>query len=364
MGKRWFVAGVAICGVVVAIALWSRPRIELPATEAPNLSDPRRRIRRGEGPIIYGATPQSFTESFPRRFSGPAIVTLAIVRNDSILIPFASFDGVDWFNLWPEATGVQTPAIPASLTDIPKEWWGAEPALRWDVLQRDGSRRSVIATGVAEFQTHCVTNIGLKTDFPERAIQTPFDPYSLVSYVGTAATPDYPLTPVERLDPADQDFETVHSLLSPIFTELEPRVWESTMGTDSPALLTGPIANPVLDTLYRGSLGDGIQLLTFSARRELPKGARDGQRWAKVTRVTGSFIRRGIDPLVAVDLHGFQSDVNGVGGFTLVPFAHLQVDARDFWIGVSVGYEGEAFVVMELTDNALAVRLSAYAGGC
>ena len=47
--------------------------------------------------------------------------TLAVVRRDSIAIPFATYDGKRWKNSWPAPESRVT--APIVLADVPKRWW-------------------------------------------------------------------------------------------------------------------------------------------------------------------------------------------------------------------------------------------------
>src|SRR5215207_2966802 len=56
--------------------------------------------------------------------------TLAALRRDGVMIPFASFDGRAWSLHWPESD-VSVP-LPISLADVPKKWWGPQgPDVPW-----------------------------------------------------------------------------------------------------------------------------------------------------------------------------------------------------------------------------------------
>src|SRR5258708_21141398 len=50
--------------------------------------------------------------------------SLAALRRDGVIIPFASFDGRVWSLHWPDSD-VAVP-LPISLADVPKKWWGPQ----------------------------------------------------------------------------------------------------------------------------------------------------------------------------------------------------------------------------------------------
>ena len=56
--------------------------------------------------------------------------TLAALRRDGVIIPFASFDGRAWGVHWPVSDfGVP---LPISMADVPPKWWGPQgPDAPW-----------------------------------------------------------------------------------------------------------------------------------------------------------------------------------------------------------------------------------------
>ena len=130
-------------------------------------------------------------------------------------------------------------------------------------------------------------------------------------------------------------------------------------------MLMGRLPAPTIVSAYTSTLADGRQIVTFHAERELPRDVVNGKRVDAVTVVVGWLSRRGPSPFTLVDAQGSQSSRYGESAARLlIPRAALTVDGRTFWIGNQYGYEGEAYVVIEIANGTPTLTLEAAAGGC
>jgi hypothetical protein len=73
---------------------------------------------------------------------------ISVLRADGALVPFAIFDGREWWNRWPWATEsdeIRSIEVPATLADVPSDWLPPNVRLpvAWSVLQQDGRRMTV-----------------------------------------------------------------------------------------------------------------------------------------------------------------------------------------------------------------------------
>ena len=278
-------------------------------------------------------------------------------------MPFAVFDGRQWTGPWHKPS---TDTIPGGsltrLADIPPTWWGGRtPATEWELLGGGAVRRRVHVTGVAVSENHCTAGVGLSTDHrsPVR-----IEPHSYpLPYAGIVATTPGLLQPVSRIPDGSATFEQVDRTLPRLFARLEAGVWESTRGSAFEPSLTGALPSPALDSAYAAVLPDGRELLTFRARRHLPRNIR-GERLEMVTGIAGWMSRRGTSPWELLDAKGSQTDLDDKGGNTLVPRATLNLGGRTFWVGNTAGYEWETYFVLEVTGARPRMLVSADAGSC
>ena len=90
--------------------------------------------------------------------------SLAVLRRDGVMIPFASFDGKGWTVPWPgSATGVP---LPISLTDIPKAWWGPiSPTAAWTAWLPDEVKKPVKPVKPAHVSIFCGAHLAVATDY-------------------------------------------------------------------------------------------------------------------------------------------------------------------------------------------------------
>jgi hypothetical protein len=104
----------------------------------------------------------------------PPRVTVAIVRADGILIPFATRIGRRWSNTWP--TPSKRAEVPVRISDVPQEWWGkAGPAAEWHAWFIAGGTARATVDRLAWYPAHCDRGIGLQSDGRERSPATAHD---------------------------------------------------------------------------------------------------------------------------------------------------------------------------------------------
>jgi hypothetical protein len=147
--------------------------------------------------------------------------TLAVVRRDSIAIPFATYDGKRWKNSWPLPESRVT--APIALADVPKRWWsGRDPIAKWTFWPLDaseGASRTLETIGPTWFPAHCQQGLGLRTTYSTREVIPPpqIQPYPKAGLaVAGAAT----ITPIEIVDIASSP------LVDPLARTLVPEVFD------------------------------------------------------------------------------------------------------------------------------------------
>jgi hypothetical protein len=147
--------------------------------------------------------------------------TLAIVRRDSIAIPFATYDGKRWKNSWPLPESRVT--APIALADVPKRWWsGRDPIAKWTfwpLEPSDGASRTLETIGPTWFPAHCQQGLGLRTTYSTSAVIPPphIQPYPKA---GLAVAGNATITPIEIVDIASS------ALVDPLARSLVSTVWD------------------------------------------------------------------------------------------------------------------------------------------
>jgi hypothetical protein len=129
--------------------------------------------------------------------------SLAILRRDGILMPFATYDG-RWQNHWPVPG--QKPEMPFSAADIPKGWWpDKKPIAEWTLLPlgpQPSTVRAVHMKSVNWFRAGCIQAVGLITDYKPAILPPPprVRPYpkDALAYAG-----DVTIDPIDIVGPKD-----------------------------------------------------------------------------------------------------------------------------------------------------------------
>jgi hypothetical protein len=185
------------------------------------------------GPSVDGAT--DGTSKAARGAEANEGFTLAVVRRDSIAIPFATYDGRRWKNTWPAPETRVT--APIMLADVPKRWWtGRDPILKWtfwpiepaeapagDPVASTASAtasRTLETIGPTWFPAHCQQSLGLRTTYSSREVLPPLhaQPYPKA---GLAVGGDATITPIEIVDIASSELvdALARTLVTSVFNE-------------------------------------------------------------------------------------------------------------------------------------------------
>lgn len=241
-------------------------------------------------------------------FRGLMVGTLTI---DAKLVPTAVFDGKSWSAPWIEAylattTNIDSPPPPrpATLRDIPSARWGGwRPALHWELLAADGTRRAIQVRGVTD-STECTNNVdaSLATDLPLAADAANPDRGCPDPLAGLASSLPGLLEPVARLPLDGRDAMDIAGLLPATFRRLETDVWDGRFQDERRARRSFP----TLSDAFAAKLPDGRTVLLFHARWPISDVS-----FEPVTLVTGWCVRDGTSPLRVVTAFGSQTDLDG-----------------------------------------------------
>lgn len=289
--------------------------------------------------------------------AGRAPFTLAVLRQDGILIPFASFDG-RWRTTWP--TPGSRIDVPITLDDIPLRWWPDErPRVDWTLWLPDGRSRPLRAVSPAWFVAQCQANVGLKTDYaaegplpdPE-AIPFPKDGLAVTGPQEIRPSVD----PIVVLHDSDEDWSLVSDRLAAPFDGAEASAvrraadagWRHPVAPDDRR--RRPIA---LEALYRATdRSAGTSMYYFEAVRryegvELPR--RDQERPpCDVLTFAWGWVRRAPAGPPDVFVGAVVSDCYRSNVAFLLPFGVLRLTGSPpLWVVQVSTWSGEAYLVVE-----------------
>src|SRR4029077_16551226 len=100
------------------------------------------------------ATPSAGVQDPPRAFG------IGVLRRDSVVVPFASFDGKRWSSPWPPPNLELT--VPIDLRAVPSRWWGPTRALESWQAWTAASPLTLRVVQPDWVDVHCVRQIGLR----------------------------------------------------------------------------------------------------------------------------------------------------------------------------------------------------------
>ena len=132
----------------------------------------RSRARRGFVAVCCVAAAALVSAADNGKFS------LAVLRRDGLMIPFATFNGRTWSVAWPGSGNVP---LPISLSDIPKAWWGEiNPTAPWTAWLPEDQKRALKLEKPVHVPIFCGAHLAVATDYrgaapPERAPTVPKD---------------------------------------------------------------------------------------------------------------------------------------------------------------------------------------------
>jgi hypothetical protein len=310
--------------------------------------------------------------------------TLAIVRQDGILTPFATWTGKAFANTWPvPEKEVDTPI---TLDEVPRRWWGKPgPPTTWHVWQAGGSTTDVRMTTPAWFPAHCQQGIGLRTSL---TVRQPIPPPRVQPYpkIGIAATRRMEFQPIEALDPTAPIAAALLRGLGPIVNKDEDaavmRYFRE--GWMHPYPDTERHPQPIkVEALYRAPAGPkGVFTYYFEAvkryppvrdRLRSPEGRRataapDKDACELVTFVYGWFVSRGDDETSIVprlwETRLTSCDYEAVD--VMLPIAYVMMKGRPVWITQFSGWGRERYALLdsESTNENEMILWAAHGGLC
>ena len=306
---------------------------------------------------------------------GSGAFMLAMLRRDGVLVPFAAHDGKRWSASWP----VPKYALEAPLrfADIPARWWGrVAPVTTWTAWPTRGEPHAVHVSGPIVFIAHCLSNVGLRSDYlsPE-----PIPPLTQQHHPkdGVATTGDVTVEPVDVLDDTAPEWAAILDQVTPAVEKAEIKA-----SGDDPRIRAQdwqrrrPQAPLKLEVLCRSKrTATGASVYYFESAREYPPrpGAplfpRPGQRGpvrrdcAFVIFSQGFVVSDGKTLVSASAVSTFAACDREAVEYGL-PLGTITVGGRTHWIMHWSGYGQEHYTIVEAGENGIKRVLDVPGGAC
>jgi hypothetical protein len=284
-----------------------------------------------------------------------AAFTVAVLRRDGIVVPFATFDGRNWSSHWPHPAVELT--VPINLESVPRGWWGPTgPLASWEAWVVGTDERQTIHAGQPDWiDVHCLRQIGLRTDYHAAEFPPPpqEQPYPKD---GLAVSPPQPIERVRSLPPAGTEASGMNAALQEAFNKAEGRTarkFNHPMKASVRERIT-----PTIEAIY--AHGGEPSVYYVESRREYRA---PGEDCPLVAFGTGWFVREnGTWRSLSMAVDALNCDRRG--GSYMMPLGVVRAGTRVFWLAQFSGWDHERYVVVEPRARSVDALVSAWGGGC
>jgi hypothetical protein len=311
--------------------------------------------------------------------NGPPAFAVAMLRRDGVLVPFAVYDGKKWSSPWPVPK--YRLEAPIEFSDIPGSWWGrAAPATTWTAWPTGGQPRAVHVAGPVVFTAHCLSNIGLKTDY--RSAE-PIPPVTQQHHPkdGIATTGDVKVEAVEVLDDTAPEWSTILEVLKTDIEKAESKAattdfWEQRYGWRTKRAKI-PLKLEVLCRSKRA--GPSKVVYYFEAVREIAPSLfgswpgmkpdqmpalPQGRMWSGLTIFSQGFFELTGSTLVQDSIVSTFSTAGRTDVDYGLPLGIIGVGGHDHWIMHWSGYGHERYTILEVSDQGFKRVADVPGGAC
>lgn len=281
--------------------------------------------------------------------------TLAIVRLDGRIVPFAAYDGRRWELAWPQADEA-TSSTP-TVDNIPSVWRrrGDHVPNFWPVWPSSGaSRIEAHITGVEIVEAHCQRQVALVTNLPEAKGKHPFK-------FGVAIDSNLPIGSIEEVRRSDVLWRTAEQAVVANFASLEAAKAQAAhvqLLPEKPA----PVAQ--ITALYREAKSPNSPMYFVAEKKyRTPRFPQDPGCPA-LTMMTGWLVPTDAGTLTLRDPKIFLTNCDAKEARTGLPLAAFRISDQLFWVLQEHGYEDETYLIAEIRQSEVRYPIEFNGGGC
>jgi hypothetical protein len=293
---------------------------------------------------------------------GKTAFGLGVLRRDGVLFPFCSFNGRAWTADWPGTD--PSIALPISLADIPKRWWGAAgPAARWTAWPIDGDPQPLTLEKPEQVPVFCGTHLGVRTGY-RGADLDPREP--TVPKDGVAIAGDIALQPVVPVSLLATDAKKIVEAITDDFNKEEETAASHFLNWSHPFSAEERTARPIeLETFYRthDSTPSGEWSTNYiEAVRRFPARLGDND-CGLITFVRGWVLEReGRKPVIDVGARITYCDRADVS--FMQPFGKLIIDREPYWVYQISSWRDEIYGVSRVRPEEVRPVMAVAGGAC
>jgi len=288
--------------------------------------------------------------------------SLAVLRRDGVMIPFASFDGRNWNLFWPDSdVGV---ALPIALADIPRKWWGPQgPDVPWTARLPEGDTRPLTLGKPVHAKVFCSGHPAVATDYRGGPID-PREP--TVPKDGLAVAGDVTIQDVVQVSVHAPEAKRVIEMITAEFNLQERLATDHFTRWSHPLMAWERQRFPIeLEAFYRSSDATtrGTWKTTYvEAIRRFPTRAGDNG-CGLITFVRGWITERdGKDPVINIGARVTYCDRAEVS--FMQPLGRLLLENDVYWVYQMSSWRDESYSVARIRPDGVRPVVAVAGGGC
>ena len=289
--------------------------------------------------------------------------TLAALRRDGIMIPFASFDGRNWRLDWPDSDLVAP--LPISRGDIPKKWWGPQgPDAPWTAwLSSNRPPRPLTLGKPVQARVFCSGHPALATDYRGGAVD-PREP--TVPKDGLAVSGDVSLNDIVSVSVYAPEATHIIAVIGNEFNLQEAAAVAHFTNWSHPFWTEERKRYPIeLEALYRttDTTSRGTWKTTYvEAIRRFPPRP-DDKGCGLITFVRGWISEQeGKKPIINVGAKVTFCDRADVT--FMLPLARVVAGSELYWVYQLSSWRDEVYAVSRLRPDGVRPVIAVAGGGC
>lgn len=298
--------------------------------------------------------------------------TLAVLRRDGIVVPFAHYNGRRWSNPWPVAG--KRFEIPLTMQDIPDGWWPRdEPVTAWTAWPRQGKATRIESGAPVEIRAHCQRGLGIRTTY-KPAEAPPPDMVQPYPKDGLAVAGSIAVEPTDEIPASAQEWKAVLSAVEREVNKLEERAVSGMAGSSSwrhPATRQEREDTPltpeiVLRVSDRAMYFEGVKTypppITLTP---LPNGLRVNRSGTcSILTYAAGWVLLDDSGKPEVKAGADVTDCNREGMVYTLPLGKIRRGDTTFWVTQVSGYGYERYEVLEVREDNVKSAIATPGGWC
>ena len=275
--------------------------------------------------------------------------TLAVIRRDGIVSPFAVFDGKKWSAPWPtNLDGDQRRRVKLG---IPREWWGKPGPLTEMTAWVEGTKRGTIhVKNPVLLRLMCEWRMGLASDYRSDEIPPPpmVQPFPKD---GLAVSGAQPVDRIEILSAESPEWGPTAGLVKTEFDRAEEAAIRRYTDWKNPLSRSIRSSTPVeLEAMYRAPMDQNgwVAYYIEGVKRYAPGPQDEG---CGLIASAGGWMFVAPDGKRSVTMQGDLTYCDRRGVTFMLPLGLIKAQGKSYWAFQLSGYGREGYMVVRPTPH-------------